>query len=320
MDLYLRIPNNFQSGPQRRSWFNGLAGDDPMMTARVSKPDNACPLCKMDLDDPKTVDRLQRQFDSDVSKRARDLTKQQLGKYRDLIKEINDQKRAEIQKLRLMSKEEQRELKDRLTDNLRKEKVSKKAALAKQKKTYQDQLRALRDAYDRESLRLQKENESSFNVQLQEIIRNYGSLATGHQKELERLKKIHDENDALLRKKDSEVARLKIELAKSSSKLQVKDMALQLHDRDDTIERLNGRIQELEGKLQAPQRPAPKEPQKTLSDEEQREKLKEYMRAIIEITRNQQAEKKRADSSSDEEKPRQELTNSKVDKKLGWFF
>ena len=291
-----------------------------MMTARVNKSDNVCPLCKMDLVDPKTTDRLERQFDIDVSKRARDLTRQQLGKYRDTIKEIKEQKSTEVHKLRLVSKQEQRELKVRLTDAVRKEKTSKKVVLAKQRKIYQDQLRALRDAYDRENLRLQKENESSFNLQLQEIIRNYGNLATGHQKELERLKKIHDENDTLLRKKDSEVARLKIELAKSSSKLQVKDMALQLHDRDDTIQRLNGRIQELEGKLQAPQRPKPKEPQKTLTEEEQREKLKEYMRAIIEITRNQQAEKKRVDSSSDEEKPKQEMTESKVDKKLGWFF
>ena len=236
------------------------------------------------------------------------------------INQGKKQKSTEVHKLRLVSKQEQRELKVRLTDAVRKEKTSKKVVLAKQRKIYQDQLRALRNAYDRENLRLQKENESSFNLQLQEIIRNYGNLATGHQKELERLKKVHDENDTLLRKKDSEVARLKIELAKSSSKLQVKDMALQLHDRDDTIQRLNGRIQELEGKLQAPQRPKPKEPQKTLTEEEQREKLKEYMRAIIEITRNQQAEKKRVDSSSDEEKPKQEMTESKVDKKLGWFF
>jgi DNA repair exonuclease SbcCD ATPase subunit len=291
-----------------------------MMAERVNKSDANCPFCKTDLVDPKTTERLERQLNNAIAKRTRDFSRQEREKYGEMIKEAKELQKAEIQKIKLAGKDQQRELKERLTNAMKKERMANKAALAKHSRRHQEQVQALRDAYDRENLRMQKEHESSFNLQLQEIIRNYGSLATGHQKELERLKKMQDEYDALLRKKDSEISRLRIELARSSSKLQVKEMALQLHDRDDTIENLNARIQELEGKLVAEQRPAPKATQKTLSDDEQREKLKEYMRAIIEITRNQQAEKKNANPAPDDEKSRNEIAESKVDKKLGWFF
>jgi uncharacterized phage infection (PIP) family protein YhgE len=168
---------------------------------------------------------------------------------------------------------------------------------------------------------LQKEQEMTLNARLQEIIRNYGNLASGHQKEQERLKKIHDESDTILRKRDSEIARLRVELAKSSSKLEIKELMLKLHERDDTIERLNSRIEELEGKVDVPPLPTvQKQPPKVLTDDEQKEKLKEYMRAIIEITRSQQAEKKKSNPSAEKDHVKHELPESKVDKKLGWFF
>jgi hypothetical protein len=207
----------------------------------------------------------------------------------------------------------------------RKDKEANRTALVKLKAAYQERQQNLRDAYDREKLQMQKDGESSFNARLQEIIQNYGALASSHQEELGRLKRVHDQNDVLMRKKDSEISRLKIELAKSSSRLELKELMLQLHERDDTIEKLNGRIRELEGRVVVQQQrsssPAAKEPQKPLTEDEQKEKLKEYMRAIIEITRSQQAEKKRAEPVRHGDKEKMDLgDNSKVDKILGWFF
>jgi hypothetical protein len=96
---------------------------------------------------------------------------------------------------------------------------------------------------------------------------------------------------------------------------------LKLHERDDVIEGLNSRIQELEGRMVEPPRPVvTKAPQKTMNDQEQREKLKEYMRAIIEITRNQQAEKKKTDLLQDMQGEKPDIPESKADRKFGWFF
>ena len=292
-----------------------------MSSPRSKTPVNACPVCNTDLADPVRFEQAKKELEKELSGGIRDSTRKQKDEYRAILKDLKEKHRVEIQALRRANVERQNELRGKLAAGAKKEKAAQKVALAKLKRNHQDQLRNLRDSYDRENLRLQKEQESSFNLQLQEIIRNYGNLATGHQKEQERLKKIQDEIDSQLRKRDSEISKLRIELAKSSSKLEVKELVLKLHERDDVIERLNSRIQELEGRIVAPPRPAvAKEPQKTMNDQEQREKLKEYMRAIIEITRNQQAEKKKADFLQDMEGEKPDLPESKADRKFGWFF
>src|SRR5574339_1299804 len=98
-----------------------------------------------------------------------------------------------------------------------------------------------------------------------------------------------------MRKKDSELTKLKIDFARSTSALEVKELMIQLNDRNATIERLGARVRELENKIGLDQRTvtnSTRESAKAMTDDEQREKLKEYMRAIIEITRSQQPEKK----------------------------
>jgi hypothetical protein len=278
-------------------------------------------VCRSDLLDSTRVEQAENTLDAELSKRVRNATQQQTEEYRRMLKEIRDRHQNEIKELRRANLDNQNQLKEKFTTNAKKEKAANKAALAKLRKIHQDQLRSLRDSYDRENLRLQKEQEMTLNARLQEIIRNYGNLASGHQKEQERLKKIHDESDTILRKRDSEIARLRVELAKSSSKLEIKELMLKLHERDDTIERLNSRIEELEGKVDVPPLPTvQKQPPKVLTDDEQKEKLKEYMRAIIEITRSQQAEKKKSNLSAEKDHVKHELPESKVDKKLGWFF
>jgi hypothetical protein len=306
---------------QRRVPFGHSGGIYEMMSQRPKKVEKNCPVCKSDLVDPTRLEQAQNALDTELNKRVRDATKSQTEEYRRLLGEIRDRHQNEIRELRRTSLENQKQLKDKFASTSKNEKAATKAILAKLNKTHKEQLRSLRDSYDRESLRLQKEQETNFNAQLQEIIRNYGNLASGNQKEQERLKKIHDETDAHLRKRDSEISRLRIELAKSSSKLEIKELMIKLHERDDTIARLNSRIEELEDKVIAPPpSPTRKEPTKVLTDDEQKEKLKEYMRAIIEITRSQQAEKKKSDLGPEKEHLKHELPESKVDKKLGWFF
>lgn len=292
-----------------------------MISTRTKKSEKTCPVCRSDLLDSTRVEQAENTLDAELTKRVRNATQQQTEEYRRMLKEIRDRHQNEIKELRRANLDNQNQLKEKFTTNAKKEKAANKAALAKLRKIHQDQLRSLRDSYDRENLRLQKEQEMTLNAQLQEIIRNYGNLASGHQKEQERLKKIHDESDTILRKRDSEIARLRVELAKSSSKLEIKELMLKLHERDDTIERLNSRIEELEGKVDVPPLPTvQKQPPKVLTDDEQKEKLKEYMRAIIEITRSQQAEKKKSNPSAEKDHVKHELPESKVDKKLGWFF
>ena len=217
-----------------------------------------------------------------------------------------------------------------LAEQVRKEREKQKKKLASAKRTYQTQLRNIREVYDREILLTQKEQEHAFNAQLKEIIQNYGNLGSSHQKEVERLKKQEDLNKVLMKKQDHEIMKLKIEMARSSSKIREKDLAMQVSEKNLVIERLSAKIQELETVFRpsdqaAPIKAAAKQVQKTqtatLDEDEQKQKLKEYMKAIIEITRNQQqAEKKHSDSANEGmEETKHEPSPSKVDKKLGWF-
>ena len=276
--------------------------------------------------DARHLAHAQRDFDLALSRKVRELGRAKADEYRELLREIKVRQHEETQRIRTQGKQRESELREKLLASSKKEKDAYKHALARMKRNHQEQLENLRSLYDRENLRMQKEQESSFNIQLKEIVQNYGSIAAGHQKELDWLKRAHEESDVLIRKKDSEITRLKIELARSSSKLEIKELMLQLNERNVTIEKLNERIQEFESKLGVEKRPPPTPVQKdrpktTMTDDEQREKLKEYMRAIIEITRSQQAEKKRADlTGRNEERSSQEFGESKVDKVLGWFF
>ena len=291
------------------------------MASRMKKPENSCPLCKTELVDTVQVVRVAKEFEKEVSRRLLDSTRKQTSEFREAIKESKDQQRSEIQNQRTNSAEQMQELKDKFSATAKKEKAAHRVTLANSKKKAQADLRNLRDIYDREILRLQKEHESNFNTQLKEIAQNYGNVAAGQQKELERLKKVHDEDDSALRKKESEITKLKIDLVKASSRIEIKELLLQLHDRNDTIKRLNARITELEGRLGTTQRsPGAKDAQRSMSDEEQKEKLKEYMRAIIEITRNQQAEKKQNELGESEEKAEQKPAKSTMSKVSGWFF
>lgn len=285
-----------------------------------AKPEDVCPYCKSTLEDPAVRERAQREFEREVSAAVRGVAREKIEEYRKQVSETKKGQREAARRLRSQAKERERLLKARIAATLRREMRARKSALAKLKRSHQYQLINLREVYDRESLRAKSEQESAFNAQLKEIIQNYGNLATLHQKELERVKKAHDENEILIRRKDSDISKLRVELARSSSKLEAKELMLQLHERNATIEKLGSRIQDLESRLgEQPQAPTPKEENKSMTADEQREKLKEYMRAIIEITRSQQA-KKIENSRQGPENPAEGMSESKADKLRGLFF
>jgi len=273
-----------------------------MVARHVNPPEPKCPLCKNTLADPMEQDHLTSELDSRILRKHNELSRQEKGEYSARIHDLNSGHAKEIQTLKRNHKDQQDLQKKRLVEQKKKDNASLSKKLAEVKKNAQTQMRNIREVYDIENLRMQKEAESAVNTQLKEIIKNYGDLALSHQKELERLKKLQDENNLVMRKKDNEIARIKIELAKSTSELQVKELALQIRERDTMIERLSGKIRELEGKP-IPQRLS--EPRKgtkeTQKDEDgQKEKLKEYMRAIIEITKNQQLSQKKSANPGEE--------------------
>lgn len=292
-----------------------------MVARHVNPPEPKCPLCKNTLADPMEQDHLTSELDSRILRKHDELSRKEKGEYAARLHDLNSGHAKEIQTLKRSHKDQQNLLTRRLAEQKKNDKASLSKKLAQVKKNNQTQMRNIREAYDIENLRMQKESETAVNTQLKEIIKNYGDLALSHQKELERLKKVQDESNVVMQKKDIEIARLRIEAVKSSSELQVKELALQISERDTTIERLSGKIRELEGKpvpqrLSEPRKDA-KEAQK--DEDGQKEKLKEYMRAIIEITKNQQLSQKKNANPGNERSSitDEELPTSKVDKALG---
>ena len=289
-----------------------------------------CPLCKNVLVDGKEYEHLLQELENKAAKRHAILSRKQQKEHGATLRILRSKYLKDIQTLKKNFRDQQKTMKRISAEQVRKEREKQKKKLASTKRTYQTQLRNIREIYDREILFTQKEQEHAFNSQLKEIIQNYGNLGSSHQKELERLKKQEDLNKVLMKKQDREIMKLKIEVARSSSKMREKDLAMQVNEKDMVIERLSAKIQDLEtgsrtGAGAAPIKPEARQVQKTqtatLDEDEQKQKLKEYMKAIIEITRNQQqAEKKHSDSVDEGmEETKHEPSPSKVDKKLGWF-
>ncbi len=288
-----------------------------------------CPLCKNALVDGKEYEHLLQDLENRATQKHAILSRMQQKEHEATLGTLRSKYLKEIQTLKKNFRDQQKTMKRMLAEQVRKEREKQKKKLASTKKTYQTQLRNIREINDREILFTQKEQEHAFNAQLKEMIQNYGNLGSSHQKEVERLRKREDLNDAVMKKKDQEIMILKIGIARSSSKLREKDLAMQVSEKNMVIQRLSEKIQELEtgsrtGVQAAPIKPETRQAQKTesakMDEDEQKQKLKEYMKAIIEITRNQQAAEKKRSGSNDQdmEKVEQE-SESKVDKKLGWF-
>ncbi|MGH9993098.1 MAG: hypothetical protein ACREBU_13055 [Nitrososphaera sp.] len=294
------------------------------MVARHSAPRiSKCPLCNNELADRREYERVIGELDVAILHKHNELSRKERREQEAVLHDLKANHASQMRALRDRYKEEQALLRKKLVEQSGKEKHSHRKKLADLKKKYQLQMRNIREMDDAENLRIQREAESSLNTQLKEIIQNYGNLASNHQKELERLKKSQDESNVELHKKDSEIARLKISLAKSSSELKVKELSLQINERNNMIKELNGKISELEARLGLSKaaQPRKKEAPSVTEEDDEKQKLKEYMKAIIEITKNQRLEeRKRSERGNPKaEKNPEESADSKVDKLLGWF-
>lgn len=294
------------------------------MAARRSEPRNSkCPLCNNELADRREYERVIGELDVAILRKHDELSRKEKKEQEAVLHDLKAKQADQIRMLRERYKEQHDLLRKKLVEQSGKEKQSHRKKLAELKKKYHLQMRNIREMYDSENLRIQREGESSLNTQLKEIVQNYTNLASNHQKELERLKKSQDESHIELHKKDSEIARLRISLAKSSSELKVKDLSLQINERNNMIKELSGKISELEARLGVGKTPQPrKETPSGLDEDEEKQKLKEYMKAIIEITRNKRLEERKRSEKANPKavKDSEESTDSKVDKLLGWFY
>lgn len=158
-------------------------------------------------------------------------------------------------------KKELRETRVEHLKEMRELKTGFKNELGLLKKKFDAQIRSEKDnnqrAYERQRLQLQKDQEKMLKDQLREVIQNYSNLTSSYQKELEKIRKVQYEHDGIMREKDAEIVRLKLDLAKSQSDVQTRRMIIQLAERNAMIERLHSRIEELEAL--DPQRRGPAE-------------------------------------------------------------
>jgi HrpA-like RNA helicase len=147
-------------------------------------------------------------------------------------------------------KKELRETRVEHLKEIRELKASFKNELGLVKKKFDAQIRSEKDSnqrvYERQRLELQKDQEKILKDQLREVIQNYSNLTSSYQKELEKIRKVQYEHDDIMREKDAEIVRMKLELVKSQSDLQTRRMIMQLAERNAMIERLHSRIEELE--------------------------------------------------------------------------
>lgn len=296
------------------------------MVAQRSAARPVCPLCKTLVQDRGEHERLKRSLEEQILQKHSELTKKERTRYAGAVHALKISHIREMRDLRAQHMNQEQMLKKSLNERMKQDKVVLRKRLVDLRRNYQVQIRNLRELYDMENLRVQKEQEGAFNNQLKDIIQNYASLASNHQKELDRLKKSQVASSVSLRKKDHEIARLKIEIAKSSSELQVKELMLQINERNMVIEQLHDKIRELEARVGSARHTESageiKASQKIAQEDEQKQKLKEYMKAIIEITKNQQlSDKKRAETDQNaSDKIKQDLGGSKTDKLRGFFL
>lgn len=147
-------------------------------------------------------------------------------------------------------RKEMRDIKSEHLKEMRELKTNFKNELDVLRKRFEGQLRNERDlqkkTYEKQRLILKKDQENLVKSELRTVVQNYASLATSYQKEIEANRRIQCEHDDAVQKRDSEIAQLRLELAKSASDLQAKRMIVQLAERNALIERLQFRIEELE--------------------------------------------------------------------------
>jgi DNA repair exonuclease SbcCD ATPase subunit len=312
---------------------------------KISSADPQCPVCKSALPDKAASEVASKELEKLVSQKHFDLSRKDKKEFEKEIQELKVKQRNEAKNLRRSLREKQVLGKKNLDERLKKEKESFAKKISEMKRNQQLSLQNTRDIYERQALLTQKDQEKALNGQLKEIMQNYATLASSYQKEVEKIRKMQDDYEGVLRKKDAEIARLKIDLAKSSSDLQIRRLVVQLGERNAAIEQLQRRIRELESVLEssyAQQHPSQSKDtgspyendqriaetaQDSVTASQQRKDLRdEFMTAIKEITREH-----RRSSENDASKDSSAGTNnpsgtqgssdsqSRMDKMRGFF-
>ena len=323
-------------------------------TSKASSAEPKCPACKRELADRAEFEAIAHELERRVIERHSELSKKERKDFEGTIREMKINHKSEIQALRRHQRHQEMMLKKMLNDQFRKEKNAFAKKMTVMKKNHQMALQDTRDIYERQNLMMQKEQEKSVNSQLKETMQNYANLASSYQKEMEKVRKMQEEYEGVVRKKEGDIARLKIELAKSNSDLQIRRLVVQLGERNASIEQLHRRIRELEATLTSttynPQTltsndTSSSEPQhmgsgnrtdegQQISDvavtQRQKDLRDEFMAAIKEITReHKQVHEKNissgrsagseSDADSTEDQGSSTSTPSKANKKWGFF-
>lgn len=322
-------------------------------TSKASAAESKCPVCKRELDDRASFEATAGELEKRVMERHSELSKKERKGFEGTLRDMKINHKSEVQALRRHQRNQEKMLKKMLNDQFKKEKVAFAKKMAMMKKNHQMALQDTRDIYERQNLMTQKEQEKSVNSQLKETMQNYANLASSYQKEMEKVRKMQEEYEGVVRKKEGDIARLKIELAKSNSDLQIRRLVVQLGERNASIERLHTRIRELETTLASPYTPqtltsndtSSHEPQhmaggsgpnegQQVSDatltERQKDLRDEFMAAIKEITReHKQVQENKissgrgagseGDADSAEDHGSSTSPQSKANKKWGLF-
>jgi DNA repair exonuclease SbcCD ATPase subunit len=262
-----------------------------------------CPVCKSDLagrsEYEATIKELEKRISESSSKQRKEFQRS--------IQEMKVDHRHEMRTLRKNMKSQQLLLRKRSSEQSKKERDSFRKKMNEMKKNHQVAQQYIRETYEKQNLMTQKEQEKAVNNQMKDIMQNYSSLASSYQKEIEKVRKMQEQNESTLRRKESEVTRLKMQLTKSNTDLQIRRLVVQLGERNASIEQLQRRIRELESMMAPPQEQRAHTYDDSTFDEreqaakamanhnddtgmsnEQRNLRDEFMTAIKEITREHQ--------------------------------
>ncbi len=309
-------------------------------TSKASSAEPKCPICKRELADRVAFEAATGELEKRVIEKHSELSKKERKEFESALRDMKINHKNEIQTLRRHQRHQEMMLKKMLNDQFRKDKNAFAKKLVVMKKNHQLALQDTRDIYERQNLLTQKEQEKSVNSQLKETMQNYANLAASYQKEMEKVRKMEEEYEGVVRKKEGDISRLKIELARSNSDIQIRRLVVQLGERNASIEQLHRRIRELEAILtsatyntQTPtnsEAPTSETPQmgsanranegQQFSDvsltQRQKDLRDEFMAAIKEITREHRQVQ---DADSTEAHGSSTSAPSKAHKKWGLF-
>jgi DNA repair exonuclease SbcCD ATPase subunit len=216
---------------------------------KASPAETKCPLCKGALPDSAEYEATSKELEKIVSRKHLELSREERKEFEKAIQDLKVKERNETKNLKRILRDKEVLMKKNFDERLKKEKDTFAKKISEMKKNHQINIQDTRDIYERQALLTQKEQEKSLNGQLKEIMQNYASLTSSYQKEMEKMRKMQEDHEGVLRKKEGEIGRLKIELAKSSSDLQIRRLVVQLGERNAAIEQLQRRIRELESVL-----------------------------------------------------------------------